>query len=45
MPKYEIRIWKGLPFQNYEIMRVFGKNAEEQKMPEDIQTSGTNLIG
>ena len=26
-------------------LRVYAKNAEEQKMPEDIKTSGTNKIG
>ena len=41
MPRYKIWIWKGFPFQTYEIMRVYGKNAEEQKIPEDIKTSGT----
>ena len=34
MPRYEVRIWKGLPFQINEIMRVYGKNAEEQKCPK-----------
>ena len=41
MPRYEVGIRKGLPFQIYDIMRVYGKNAEEQKIPEDIKTSGT----
>ena len=41
MPKYEIGFRKGLPFQIYDIMRVSGKNAEEQKIPEDLKTSGT----
>ena len=45
MPKYEVKIRKGLPFLTYDVMRVYTKNAEEQKMPEDTQTSGTNLIG
>ena len=44
MPRYEVRIRKGLPFQTYEIMRVYEKNAEEQKIPEDIKTSGTEQI-
>ena len=41
MPRCEIGFRKGLTFQTYEIMRVYGKNAEEQKIPEDIKTSGT----
>ena len=44
MPRYEVGFRKGLPFQTYEIMRVYGKTAEEQKVPENLKTSGTEKI-
>ena len=44
MPRYEVMIQKGFPFQIYEIMRVYGKTAEEQKVPENLKTSGTEKI-
>ena len=44
MPRYEIGFRKGLPFQIYDIMRVYGKTAEEQKVPENLKTSGAEKI-
>ena len=41
MPRYEIRIRRELPFQTYLLMRVYGKTAEEQNVPENLKTSGT----